>query len=58
MCLRRFEEACKLGEPVLSFDSGQPHVDNEGYVSLFDHCKYSVSKCLNHGQSKNDIYMV
>ncbi|KAK6253797.1 hypothetical protein QUC31_015517 [Theobroma cacao] len=29
MCLRRFEKACKVGEPVLSFNSGQPHIENK-----------------------------
>ncbi|CAL5212581.1 unnamed protein product [Lathyrus oleraceus] len=29
MCLRRFEKACLVGEPVLSFDSGRPLVNNE-----------------------------
>ncbi|XP_058730147.1 pentatricopeptide repeat-containing protein MRL1, chloroplastic-like [Vicia villosa] len=29
MCLRRFEKACLVGEPVLSFDSGRPQVNNE-----------------------------
>ncbi|KAG5007917.1 hypothetical protein JHK85_026459 [Glycine max] len=29
MCQRRFEKACFVGEPVLSFDSGRPQVDNK-----------------------------
>ncbi|XP_075674334.1 pentatricopeptide repeat-containing protein MRL1, chloroplastic isoform X2 [Castanea sativa] len=29
MCLRRFEEACARGEPVLSFDSRRPLLDNK-----------------------------
>ncbi|KAK7341393.1 hypothetical protein VNO80_24322 [Phaseolus coccineus] len=29
MCLRRFEMACIVGEPVLSFHSGRPQVDNK-----------------------------
>ncbi|GAV60291.1 PPR domain-containing protein/PPR_2 domain-containing protein/PPR_3 domain-containing protein [Cephalotus follicularis] len=29
MCLRRFDKACKLGEPILSFNSGQLQIDNE-----------------------------
>lgn len=29
MCLRRFESACLVGEPVLSFDSGRAQVDNK-----------------------------
>ncbi|KAG7975836.1 hypothetical protein I3843_06G120200 [Carya illinoinensis] len=29
MCLRRFVKACTLGEPVVSFDSGRPQVDNK-----------------------------
>ncbi|KAK7264209.1 hypothetical protein RJT34_31814 [Clitoria ternatea] len=29
MCLRRFEKAYFVGEPVLSFGSGQPQVDNK-----------------------------
>ncbi|XP_034681368.1 pentatricopeptide repeat-containing protein MRL1, chloroplastic isoform X2 [Vitis riparia] len=29
MCLRRFEKACALGEPVLSFNSGRPQIDNK-----------------------------
>ena len=29
MCLRRFEMACSVGEPVLSFHSGRPQVDNK-----------------------------
>ncbi|TKY67647.1 Pentatricopeptide repeat-containing protein MRL1 [Spatholobus suberectus] len=29
MCLRRFERAYLVGEPVLSFDSGRPQVDNK-----------------------------
>ncbi|KAK7854822.1 pentatricopeptide repeat-containing protein mrl1 [Quercus suber] len=29
MCLRRFEEACARGEPVLSFDSRRPPLDNK-----------------------------
>ncbi|XAR72741.1 hypothetical protein NMG60_11019482 [Bertholletia excelsa] len=29
MCLRRFENACMLGEPVLSFKSGRPQIDNK-----------------------------
>ncbi|XP_022727395.1 LOW QUALITY PROTEIN: pentatricopeptide repeat-containing protein MRL1, chloroplastic-like [Durio zibethinus] len=29
MCLRRFEKACMVGEPVLSFNSGQPHIENK-----------------------------
>ncbi|XP_061342102.1 pentatricopeptide repeat-containing protein MRL1, chloroplastic [Gastrolobium bilobum] len=29
MCLRRFEKACFVGEPVLSFHSGRPQVDNK-----------------------------
>ncbi|RDX65611.1 Pentatricopeptide repeat-containing protein MRL1, chloroplastic, partial [Mucuna pruriens] len=29
MCLRRFERAYFVGEPVLSFDSGRPEVDNK-----------------------------
>ncbi|CAI8616851.1 unnamed protein product [Vicia faba] len=29
MCLRRFEKACLVGEPVLSLDSGRPQVNNE-----------------------------
>ncbi|KAJ1393768.1 Tetratricopeptide-like helical domain superfamily, partial [Sesbania bispinosa] len=29
MCLRRFERACFVGEPVLSFASGRPQVNNK-----------------------------
>ncbi|XP_014493883.1 pentatricopeptide repeat-containing protein MRL1, chloroplastic [Vigna radiata var. radiata] len=29
MCLRRFEKACIVGEPVLSFHSERPQVDNK-----------------------------
>ncbi|CAJ1933699.1 unnamed protein product [Sphenostylis stenocarpa] len=29
MCQRRFEKACIVGEPVLSFRSGRPQVDNK-----------------------------
>ncbi|XWS62682.1 hypothetical protein CRYUN_Cryun06bG0032000 [Craigia yunnanensis] len=29
MCLRRFEKACTFGEPVLSFNSGRPHIENK-----------------------------
>ncbi|XP_059654043.1 pentatricopeptide repeat-containing protein MRL1, chloroplastic isoform X2 [Cornus florida] len=29
MCLRRFEKACMLGEPVLSFNSGRPQIDSK-----------------------------
>ncbi|KAJ7967220.1 Pentatricopeptide repeat [Quillaja saponaria] len=29
MCLRRFESDCSLGEPILSFDSGRPQVNNK-----------------------------
>ncbi|WCJ39781.1 Pentatricopeptide repeat (PPR) superfamily protein [Euphorbia peplus] len=29
MCLRRYEKACAVGEPVLSVDLGQPHLQNE-----------------------------
>ncbi|KAF5727843.1 putative Pentatricopeptide repeat-containing protein [Tripterygium wilfordii] len=29
MCLQRFEKACNLGETVLSFKSGHPHIENE-----------------------------
>ncbi|KAI4299908.1 hypothetical protein L6164_033329 [Bauhinia variegata] len=29
MCLRRFERACFLGEPVVYFNSGRPQVDNK-----------------------------
>ncbi|KAA8536028.1 hypothetical protein F0562_028506 [Nyssa sinensis] len=29
MCLRRFERACTLGEPVLSFNSGRPQLDSK-----------------------------
>ncbi|KAE9620327.1 putative tetratricopeptide-like helical domain, pentacotripeptide-repeat region of PRORP [Lupinus albus] len=29
MCRRRFEKACFVGEPVLSFDSGRPQVDSK-----------------------------
>ncbi|KAK9287449.1 hypothetical protein L1049_015870 [Liquidambar formosana] len=29
MCLRRFENACTLGEPILSFNSGRPQIDNK-----------------------------
>ncbi|KAF7810816.1 pentatricopeptide repeat-containing protein MRL1, chloroplastic [Senna tora] len=29
MCLRRYERACIIGEPVLSHDSGHPHVNNK-----------------------------
>ncbi|KAG4966980.1 hypothetical protein JHK87_032631 [Glycine soja] len=29
MCQRRYEKACFVGEPVLSFDSGRPLVDNK-----------------------------
>ncbi|XP_018841411.1 pentatricopeptide repeat-containing protein MRL1, chloroplastic isoform X2 [Juglans regia] len=29
MCLRGFVKACTLGEPVVSFDSGRPQVDNK-----------------------------
>ncbi|XVF45446.1 hypothetical protein PTKIN_Ptkin02bG0207000 [Pterospermum kingtungense] len=29
MCLRRFEKACTVGEPVLSFNSGRPHIENK-----------------------------
>ncbi|KAG4165562.1 hypothetical protein ERO13_A13G098800v2 [Gossypium hirsutum] len=29
MCLRRFVKACAVGEPVLSFNSGRPHIENK-----------------------------
>ncbi|KAG9145817.1 hypothetical protein Leryth_020862 [Lithospermum erythrorhizon] len=29
MCLRRFQKACALGEKVLSFNSGRPHLDSK-----------------------------
>lgn len=29
MCLRRFEKACTLGEPILSLDRGRPQIDNQ-----------------------------
>ncbi|XP_022747971.1 pentatricopeptide repeat-containing protein MRL1, chloroplastic-like [Durio zibethinus] len=29
MCLRRFGKACIVGEPVLSFNSGRPHIENK-----------------------------
>ncbi|KAK8625138.1 hypothetical protein V6N13_090016 [Hibiscus sabdariffa] len=29
MCLRRFKKACTVGEPVLSFNSGRPHIKNK-----------------------------
>ncbi|XP_028767985.1 pentatricopeptide repeat-containing protein MRL1, chloroplastic [Neltuma alba] len=29
MCLRRYERDCNVGEPGLSFDSRQPHVNNK-----------------------------
>ncbi|KAL4302099.1 hypothetical protein GQ457_10G024430 [Hibiscus cannabinus] len=29
MCLRRFKKACTVGEPVLSFNSGRPHIENK-----------------------------
>uniref|UniRef100_A0A2P2LSH2 Uncharacterized protein n=1 Tax=Rhizophora mucronata TaxID=61149 RepID=A0A2P2LSH2_RHIMU len=32
MCLRRFEKACALGEPIVSFKSGRPELHNKWYV--------------------------
>ncbi|XP_039006352.1 pentatricopeptide repeat-containing protein MRL1, chloroplastic-like isoform X1 [Hibiscus syriacus] len=29
MCLRKFRKACTVGEPVLSFNSGRPHIENK-----------------------------
>ncbi|GFZ00402.1 pentatricopeptide repeat (PPR) superfamily protein [Actinidia rufa] len=29
MCLRRFEKACALDEPVISFNSGRPQIDSK-----------------------------
>ncbi|XP_031285000.1 pentatricopeptide repeat-containing protein MRL1, chloroplastic-like [Pistacia vera] len=34
MCLRRFEKAHTLGEHVLSFNSGQPQIENKWYLFL------------------------
>lgn len=33
MCLRRFERSCFIGEPVLSFDTGRPQINNKWYVT-------------------------
>ncbi|KAJ6402916.1 hypothetical protein OIU84_014928 [Salix udensis] len=43
MCLRKFENACTLGEPVLSFNSGRAQIENKWtslgkiWVSLLSH---------------------
>ncbi|OMO92877.1 hypothetical protein COLO4_17237 [Corchorus olitorius] len=29
MCLRRFKKSCMVGEPVLSFNLGRPHIENK-----------------------------
>lgn len=34
LCLRSFKKAYSIGEPVISFDGGRPHIDNEWYCIL------------------------